>query len=111
MQHTHATVLPGPPSILLVSQSSDSLTLQIQLSDIGTAPILIVEMNVTLASQLINTMEWVGNFTQRELIDPVLVSTLQPDTNYTFKAMAVNSHGSGAPSMKFIYTTGMHTLT
>ena len=101
------SVLPGPPSICLVTRSSDSLTVQIQLSDIGTAPILTVEINVTLGSQLIDTVEWSGNFTQGELLDPVLVSTLQPSTNYTFRAVAVNQLGPGSLSTKFIFTEGM----
>ena len=100
------TVLPGPPSILLVSRSSDSLTLQIQLSGIGTAPLLLVKVNVTLGSQLINTMVWSGRFTQGEILDPVLVSSLQPDTNYTFQAVAMNSLGPGSLSMEYIFTTG-----
>ena len=101
------TVLPGPPSTFLVSRSSDSLTLQIQLSDIGTAPLLLVKMNVSFGSKLINIMEWSGSFTQGELLDPVLVSSLQPDTNYTFQAVAVNSLGPGFLSMEFILTAGM----
>ena len=101
------TVLPGPPSIFLVSRSSDSLTLQIQLSDIGTAPLLLVMMNVTLGSQLINTMEWSGKFTQGEVLEPVLVSSLQSDTNYSFQTVAVNSLGPGSLSIEFIFAAGM----
>ena len=101
------TVLPGPPSILLVSRFSYSLSLQIRLSDIGTAPLLLVKMNVTLGTRLINTTEWSGSFIQGKVLDPVLVSSLQPDTNYTFKVVAVNSLGPGSLSMKFIFTTGI----
>ena len=67
----------------------------------------MVKMNVTLGSQLINTMEWPGNFTQGGVLDSVLVSSLQPDTNYTFQAVAMNSLGPGALSIKFIFTAGM----
>ena len=103
--HTHSS--PRPSSIFLVSRSSDSLTLQIQLSDIGTAPLLLVMMNVTLGSQLINTMEWSGKFTQGEVLEPVLVSSLQPDTNYSFQTVAVNSLGPGSLSIEFIFAAGM----
>lgn len=98
-------VLPGPPSILFISRSSDSLSLQIQLSDIGTAPILTVEMNVTLGSQLIGMVERNGNFIQVELID-VTVTGLQPSTEYVFRTRAVSEHGTGAISMEFQFTTG-----
>ena len=104
------SVLTGPPSIHLVTRSSDSLTVQIQLSDIGTSPILTVEMNITLVSELVDTVEWSGNFAQGELLDPVLVSTLQPSKNYTLQAVAVNQLGPGSLSMEFIFTEGMKIL-
>ena len=90
------SVFPGPPSICLVTRYSDSLTIQIQLSDIGTAPIFTVEMNITLG--------------YGELLDPVLVNTLQPSTNYTIRAVAVNQLGPGSLSMEFIFTEGMKML-
>ena len=51
-------------------------------------------------------MEWSGRFTQGEVLDPVLVSSLQSDTNYTFQAVAMNSLGPGSLSMEYIFTTG-----
>ena len=93
-----------------MSRSSDSLTLQIQLSDIGTAPLLLVKMNVSLGPQLINTMKWSGSFTQGEVLDPILISSLQPDTNYTFQAVAVNSLGPGALYVELIFTAGIITV-
>ena len=104
------TVLPGRPSILSTSTSSNSITVRIQLSDIGTDPTLTVEPNVTLGSHLINTIMWSGSFFQGELLDPVLVSSLQPSTNYTFKAVAVNQQGPGASSIEFIFTEGMKLM-
>ena len=104
------TVLPGRPSILTISGSSNSITVQLQLSDIGTAPTLTVELNVTLASHLIDTVKWSGNFIQGKLLDPVIVSSLQPSTNYTFKAVAVNQLGPGSSSIEFIFTEGMNSL-
>ena len=103
------TALPGHPSILIVSKSSNSITVRIQLSDIGTAPTLTVELNVTLGSQLqlIDAVKWTGNFIQGKLLDPILVSSLQPSTNYTFKAVAVNQLGPGPSSMEFIFTEGI----
>ena len=67
-------------------------------------------MNVTLGSQLIDTVEWSGNFAQGELLDPVLVSTLQPSTNYTFRAVAVNQLGPSSLSMVYIVTAGVKIL-
>ena len=67
-------------------------------------------MNISLGSQLIDTMEWSGNFTQGEILDPVLISTLQPSTNYTIRAVAVNQLGPGSLSMEFIFTEGMKLL-
>ena len=89
-----------------MSRSSDSLTLQIQLSDIGTAPILRIEINVTLGSQLTSTIERSGNFIQGELID-VAVTGLQPSTEYVFRTRAVNEHGTGAISEELPFTTGI----
>ena len=103
------SVLPGS-LIHLVTRSSDSLTVHIHLSDAGTAPILIVEMNITLGSQLIDTVEWSGNFVQGALLDPVSVNTLQPSTNYTFRAVTVNQLGPGSLSMVYIFTAGMKIL-
>ena len=103
--HTHTcTVFPGPPSILFLSRSSDSLTVQVQLSEIGTAPILMVEVNVTLGSQLIERIERSGNFIQGELIN-IPVTGLQPSTEYTFRSRAANEHGTGDISMEFQFTT------
>lgn len=88
-----------------MSASSNSLTLQIQLSHVGTAPIQVVEMNVTLGSQVIDTVERAGSFIQRDLID-VIVAGLQPSTEYTFRSRAMNAHGTGAVSMEFAFATG-----
>ena len=99
------TVLPGAPSILFISRSSDSLTIQIQLSDIGTAPIVAIEVIVTLGSQLTERIGRNGNFIQGELIN-VTVIDLQPGTKYTFRSRAVNEFGTGNISMEFQFTTG-----
>ena len=65
-------------------------------------------MNVTITSQLMyDTMAWSGRFTQGELLDPVVVSNLQPVTNYTFRAVAVNQLGPGSPSIEFLFMTGI----
>ena len=104
------TVLPGRPSILSISTSSNSITVRIQLSDIGTDPTLTVELNVTLGSHLIDTIMWSGIFFRGKLLDPVLVSSLQPSTNYTFKTVAVNHQGPGASSIEFIFTEGMKLM-
>ena len=104
------TVLPGRPSILSISTSSNSITVRIQLSDIGTDPTLTVELNVTLGSHLIDTIKWSGNFIRGKLLDPVIVSNLQPSTNYTFKTVAVNQQGPGASSIEFIFTEGIKLL-
>ena len=67
-------------------------------------------MNITLGFQLIDTVEWSGNFAQGELLDAVLVSNLQPSTNYTYRAVAVNHLGRGSLNTKFIFTEGMKIL-
>ena len=104
-------VLPGPPSISLTTSTSDSLTLGIQLSDIGTAPILFVQLNITNTDslQLVRSLNWTGNYIQGELLN-VTVTDLQPSTLYTFRAIAVNSLGSGDLSMEVMFTTGIYTL-
>ena len=91
-------------------QSSHSLTLQILLSDIGAIPVLTVIMNTTrtLDNQLIKSTERIGRFSRGKLLDPVLVSGLQPNTNYSFTAMATNFGGAGTPSMEFTFTTGLY---
>ena len=104
--YTH-TVLPGPPNILLISKSSESLNIQIQLSNIGTAPILEVYSNITDSSHLVNSLDWAGYFTQGELIN-VQVTNLQPNTLYIIMAYAVNSEGRGNLSMDFMFATGMN---
>ena len=68
---------------------------------------MFVKMNVTIVSQLIYTMDWSGRFSQGELLEAVVVSNLQPVTNYTFRAVAVNQLGPGSPSMEFLFMTGI----
>lgn len=64
----------------------------------------MVEVNVTLGSQLIERIERSGNFIQGELIN-IPVTGLQPGTEYTFTSRAVNELGTGDISTEFQFTT------
>ena len=64
----------------------------------------MVEVNVTLGSQLIERIERSGNFIQGELIN-IPVTGLQPSTEYTFTSRAVNELGTGDISTEFQFTT------
>ena len=95
--------MPGQPhSIKLISVSSTSLTIQAQLSDIGTAPILSAHLSITYSTSSLHDVT--ENLFQGKVLEFV-VDGLSSNTTYFVVIYAVNAVGKGQESERMNFTT------
>ena len=101
--HTH-TVLPDAPELESISISTNSLMIQVTISDVGTPPILalVVEFN---APEI-----FTRNFTAAPYLPRITynleVTGLQDNTQYSFTVSSVNYQGRGRATTRYNSTTG-----
>lgn len=112
LSHTPTAVLSGAPTTSLISSSSCSVTVEVQLSPDGTPPIQAILFNFTsppgYPTQRLN-----GPFFPGDTIKGTL-SGLVGSTEYRLTAAAINSAGTGPSSDAIIFKTGnyyAHQLT
>ena len=97
--------MPGQPhSIKLISVSSTSLTIQAQLSDIGTAPILSAHLSITSPDSTSSLHDVTENLFQGKVLEFV-VDGLSSNTTYFVVIYAVNAVGKGQESERMNFTT------
>lgn len=97
-------VVPGAPEVTLLSSGYDTVTVLVELSIVGTAPLTSIEVNFSFPDR-----EGI-NFTELDLNNgeslKITLSDLQDDTNYTLSLTVYNYGGKGVPSQQIQVVTG-----
>ena len=104
--HTH-TELPGAPELESISTSTESLMIQVTISDSGTPPILTLV--IQFSAPEVFARNFTGPFTLGETYD-LEVTGLRDNTQYSFTLTAVNYQGRGTSSPRYNSTTGKYHI-
>ena len=97
-------MLPDAPELESISISTNSLMIQVTISDVGTLPILVlvVEFNVPI---IFTRNFTAGPYIPRETYN-LEVTGLQDNTQYSFTVSCVNYQGRGRATSHHNITTG-----
>ena len=94
----------GAPTLSLLSSTSSSLTIDVQLSPEGIPPILSIAVNFTNPPGLVRAVP--GPFSPGQIVTTTL-SDLEAETEHNFTVFAFNFNGISPASPDTSFRTGM----